>query len=95
MSKLTGEQHQIYPHDPYRFDIHEVAKQMVADGYFGQNMLNQQKSETYILLAANDPDVASKLPPRGFAFWETCEFKYREWKARRAFNRPGKHEHTD
>jgi hypothetical protein len=77
-----------YARDPYKFNIHEVAKQMVADGFFGQNMHDQQKCEAYILVAAYDPDIAEKLPPRGFSFWEVCEFKWREWKARRAFNRP-------
>jgi hypothetical protein len=80
--------YEIYPRDPYKFDIHETAKQMVADGYFGQNMRNQQRCEEYILVAAYDPDIAKKLPPRGFSFWETADFQYRLWKARRQYKRP-------
>jgi hypothetical protein len=27
---------ELYSRDPYKFDIHEVAKQMVADGFLGR-----------------------------------------------------------
>jgi hypothetical protein len=82
------ERYDVHPRDPYKFNIHETAKEMVANDYFGQNMLNPEKAENYILLAAYDPDVERKLPTAGFSFWETCEFRYRLWKARRHFNRP-------
>jgi hypothetical protein len=80
--------YETHPRDPYKFDIHATAKKMVADGFFGQGMRDQERCENYILVAAYDPDVENKLPPRGFAFWEVCDFYYRAWKARQAFKRP-------
>ena len=59
---------EIHPRDPYRINIHETAKLMVADGFYGQNMRNPSRCEEYILIAANDPDIERKLPPRGFSF---------------------------
>jgi len=80
--------YEVHPGDPFRFNIHETAKKMVADGFFGQGMYNPEKSEEYILLAADDPDVESKLPVSGFSFWESCEWSWRVWKARQRFGRP-------
>jgi hypothetical protein len=80
-------QYETHPRDPYTLNIHKLAKSMVADGYFGQNLLYPDKSERYILAAAMDPAVESKLPPTGFTFWERCDFAYRVWKTRRQFNR--------
>jgi hypothetical protein len=82
------ERYETHPRDPYKFDIHETAKKMVADGYFGQNMRNPEDCENAILVAAYDPDVESTLPVQAFAFWEVCDFRYRLWKARRHFKRP-------
>jgi hypothetical protein len=63
------------------FEIHERAKQMLADGYVGQ-LMNHPNAEDYILLAAAEPDVESRLPITGFGFWKVCDYKYRVWKAR-------------
>ena len=63
--------------------IHELARKMLADGFFGQGLANPAKAETYILLAADDPNVESTLPPSGFNFWRYAIWHYRVFKARR------------
>jgi hypothetical protein len=69
------------------FNVHERAKQMLADGYIGQNM-DHPHAEDFIYLAADDPDVEKKLPERGIGFWRWCDLKYRAWKARDRLDRP-------
>jgi len=58
------------------FDVHALAKQMVADGWFGQPMRNPEKSEDFILAAADDPDIQSKLPEDAASFWKTARSMY-------------------
>jgi hypothetical protein len=70
------------------FNIHERAKQMLADGYVGQLLDSPGRAEEYILIAADDPNVESHLPVTGFGFWKVCDYKYRVWKARQRFKRP-------
>ena len=53
------------------FDVHALAKAMVADGWFGQPMCNPEKSEDFILAAADDPNIQAKLPEEAASFWKT------------------------
>jgi hypothetical protein len=69
--------------DNFKFNIHEKAKEMLRAGFTGQGTRYPDKSETYILLAADNPDVESDLPESGFMFWKACEFQYRIWQARK------------
>jgi hypothetical protein len=67
------------------FSIHELAKQMMDDGYTGEGMNFKIKAFNYILLAADDPNVESELPESGFRFWGAARFQYKLWKARQKY----------
>jgi hypothetical protein len=58
--------------------IHELAKQMVSDGYVGQGLNNEEKAADYIVMAADDPNVEQVLPPSGFGFWKIAPRKQRD-----------------
>ena len=64
-------------------DIHALAKLMVAEGFVGQGMQNEEKAGTYICAAADDPDVEAELPPRGFEFWKFARLSFKFWRARK------------
>jgi hypothetical protein len=86
---MKKERYETYPRDAFKIDIHQLAKEMIANGYFGQNMRGDlERIENTILVAAHDPTFADSLPVRARGFWEALDFQYRVWKARRAFNRP-------
>ena len=70
------------------FDVHVLAKQMVADGWFGQVMRNPQKSEDFILAAADDPNIQAKLPEEAAWFWRTARSMYHGDKLRKKYGRP-------
>ena len=68
--------------------IYDLARQMVAEGYFGQGMDHEEKAKMYIIMAADNPKVEEELPPSGFNFWGACEFRYKVWKTRKRFGQP-------
>ena len=72
------------------FDVHALAKQMVADGWFGQPMSNPEKSEDFILAAADDPEIQAKLPEEAASFWKIARSMYYGDKLRKKFGRPPK-----
>jgi hypothetical protein len=53
--------------------IHELAKEMLANGFTGQGLRDEQKSYNYIILAAANPEVEQELPPSGLKFWSACQ----------------------
>ena len=63
--------------------IHELAKEMLAQGYQGQGLWDEPKAQNYIILAAANPEVELELPPSGFNFWKACAFHFKIWKARK------------
>jgi hypothetical protein len=63
------------------FGIHDLANVMLDCGYTGED-LESPMAEDYIVLAAQDPDVESDLPERGFKFWKTARLKFQVWLAR-------------
>jgi hypothetical protein len=86
---MKKELYETHPRDAFKIDIHQLAKEMIANHYFGQNMRGDlERIENTILVAAHDPTFADSLPVRARGFWEALDFQYRVWKARRAFNRP-------
>ena len=89
------EQYQTHPRDAFKLDIHDLAKKMIADGYYGQNTFEPEKTEDAILVAAHDPTIMDWLPERVYAFWEVLDYRYRVWKARRDFKRPYKNANGD
>jgi hypothetical protein len=68
-------------------NIHDLAKCMLSDGFVGQGMQNPETSEDYILLAADDPDVDSKLPEARRSFWQRAYYHYKVFLARKRFGR--------
>src|SRR5262245_51641594 len=89
------DQYQTHPRDAFKLDIHDLAKKMLADGYFGQNTFEPERTEDTILVAAHDPTVENWLPVKAYAFWEVLDYKYRVWKARRDLKRPYKNGRPD
>ena len=65
--------------------IHELAKLMIAEGFIGQGMRNEEKAADFIYMAADNPDVENELPETGFRFWRFAEFYFKRWKARKKF----------
>jgi hypothetical protein len=63
--------------------IFELANEMLREGFVGQTMYDRDKSEAYILMAAEDQNVEAKLPPAGFNFWKIAAFQYWVWRRRK------------
>ena len=63
--------------------IHELAKEMEAAGFTGQGMKNPEQAYSYIMMAADNPNVEAELPEPGLKFWKACLFQYRVWQARK------------
>ena len=88
---MKKELYETHPRDAFQLDIHQLAKEMIANGYFGQKMRGDlQRIEDTIFVAAHDPTFADSLPMRARGFWEVLDFQYRAWLARRALKRPYK-----
>ena len=60
--------------------IYELANEMIAEGFTGQGMRDEENASDYIYMAADNPDVENELPERGFAFWKSAKFHYRKWR---------------
>lgn len=64
---------------PERLGIHEWAGRMVAAGYHGQGMKDEDQARIYILMAAEDRNVENELPEAGIRFWKAAIFQFRYW----------------
>jgi len=53
----------------------------------GQNMDRQDNAKDYIYMAAENPRVASELPPSGLAFWRAAALGYKRWRTRKEGSR--------
>jgi len=65
------------------FNVHELAKEMESVGFTGQGMRNPEQAHSYIMLAADNPNIAAELPEAGIGFWKACRFQYRIWQSRK------------
>jgi len=63
--------------------IHMLAKEMEEGGFTGQGMKNPEQAHSYIMMAADNPNVEAELPEPGLKFWKACLFHYRVWQARK------------
>lgn len=67
---------------PEQLGVHDWARRMVAAGYHGQGMKDEEQARIYILMAAEDRNVEDDLPEAGFRFWKAAIFQFRYWSHR-------------
>lgn len=74
--------------DNLGFDIHDLARGMVTNNWFGQSMWAPETAEDYILTAAANPNIGNELSQAGLRFWKVAKFRYEVDRAREKFGRP-------
>ena len=66
------------------FDVHQRARQMLEDGYAGQNMKGWDSVDVLdrIYTAAADPYVEFNMRTSTYGMWWFINMKYEAWLAR-------------